>query len=37
MKLVAESPHFFGRNGGKDGGEEHHPGVKPPSAGATGG
>ena len=36
MKLVAESPHFFGRNGGKDGGE-HHPGVKPPSAGATGG
>ena len=37
MKLVAESPHFFGRNGGKDGGEHHHPGVKPPSAGATGG
>ena len=35
MKLVAESPHFFGRNGGKDG--EHHPGVKPPTAGATGG
>ena len=35
MKLVAESPHFFGRNGGKDG-EAHH-GVKPPSAGATGG
>ena len=36
MKLVAESPHFFGRNGGKDG-DEDHPGVKPPSAGATGG
>ena len=35
MKLVAESPHFFGRNGGNDG--EAHPGVKPPSDGATGG
>ena len=38
MKLVAESPHFFGRNGGKDGGgERHHPNHKPPRAGATGG